>query len=249
VKNRKELLFFYKNPEDESISRILATKINLPFRGQWESGKSDSNKPMNGYAFIYSKEGSYIQPILNRKVKPFLCDFNHMESKLVRTNLSRSFKGLAKSSQVLDATGGLGKDSLEMAMYFEEVIVAEKVPWLHLLLSEGLSKQLKKDFTLTNKIKLFLINSEELLKKKSFDLIYLDPMFGLLNKRSDSKKGIQLLKDCVPEEPVTTLFDLALNSARDRVVVKRHRKSEYISKTKPNYSIKSKLIRFDVYKP
>ena len=51
-----------------------------------------------------------------------------------------------------------------------------------------------------------LLDSTELLANESFDVIYLDPMFDTNLKKSESKKDIQLLKECLPDQQDNNLL-------------------------------------------
>lgn len=92
------------------------------------------------------------------------------------------------------------------------------------------------------------------------DIIYLDPMFhvGLdsgvsqQQPRAAVKKSAALLQslsaaslnDVANNEQ---LLRLALQSAKQKVVVKRAHKSEYLGSIKPASSIQGKAVRFDIY--
>jgi len=71
-------------------------------------------------------------------------------------------------------------------------------------------------------------------------------MFAGVGK-SKAKRTIQALRDLTQETDAEGLLDLAIRKASKRVVVKRHKKSQYLEGIKPNHSVMGKVIRYDVY--
>ena len=140
-----------------------------------------------------------------------------------------------------------GKDAFEIASRYNSIKIVEKVPWVHYLLKEGI-RDFSQESDVFSGLQLELLDSTELLANESFEVIYLDPMFDTKLKKSESKKDIQLLKECLPDQQDNNLLLVALESARNRVIVKRHPKLDYLLGKKPNFSITSKLIRYDIYK-
>ena len=55
------------------------------------------------------------------------------------------------------------------------------------------------------------------------------------------------MRDLTKEIETNGLLDLAIKKATNRVVVKRHKNSIYLEELKPNYSVKGKVVRYDVY--
>jgi len=98
------------------------------------------------------------------------------------------------------------------------------------------------------------------------NIIYVDPMFND-KKNAKSKKSMQLIEMlCMDEisassEGISTempqsnmvdesveLFNLAVSTARDKVVVKRDNKQpSLVVAPKPSYGVQGKTIRYDVY--
>lgn len=245
--DKKKIFFFYKEEKETLLAKKLSRQMNLPFCGIWKRDLFKDSNFEDHYGFIYSTLGSYVLPIVKTKTNPIICRFSLTLNETKSTNLMKTMKGVSKRSKILDATGGFGRDAFEIASHYNEVRIAEKVPWVHYLLNECILKFPKKsDFY--PKLRLDLIDSVKLLSKEFFDVIYLDPMFGPELKKSESKKEIQLLKDCLPNEDPSNLFSLAIKSAKNRVIVKRHPRLDYMLGEKPNFSITSKLVRYDVYK-
>jgi len=62
-----------------------------------------------------------------------------------------------------------------------------------------------------------------------------------------AKKNIQALRDLSEEDLSEDLLIQALNFAKKRVIVKRHKNSSYLNNQKPSFSIQGRVVRFDVY--
>ena len=84
------------------------------------------------------------------------------------------------------------------------------------------------------------------LKKNEADVVYLDPMFPNTGS-ARAKKNIQALRDLSEEDLSEDLLIQALNFAKKRVIVKRHKNSSYLNNQKPSFSIQGRVVRFDVY--
>ena len=80
-----------------------------------------------------------------------------------------------------------------------------------------------------------------------FDCIYLDPMFPDHKSTAKPAKDMQILQHLTDNQNIEKCFELALEKARNRVVVKRPAKAEPISDLTPDLVYKQKTIRFDVY--
>lgn len=154
--------------------------------------------------------------------------------------------------KILDATAGLGTDSFLLANAGCSVIAFEANPVVFALLEDGVMryKQLgiKEEKIVSN---LFLKN-EDFLSTESvsneIEVVYLDPMFPSKSKAAQAKKGMAYLQELVGKNNTDAkLFGLATDIARNRVVVKRAKKSPFMSMAKPTLSFKGGSCRFDVY--
>ena len=129
----------------------------------------------------------------------------------------------------------------------DKLILIERVPWIHALLEDGLKRQSELIPSL-KKIEVICSDSKDYLSKLSSnpDVIYLDPMFENTGK-SKAKREVQALRELVKESSCEKLLEISLKKAKNRVIVKRHRKAQNLSRLKPTYSLKGKVIRYDVY--
>jgi 16S rRNA (guanine1516-N2)-methyltransferase len=81
------------------------------------------------------------------------------------------------------------------------------------------------------------------------DMILLDPMFGGERGAAKPSKEIQALAATVGADlDADALLDMAIASATQRVIVKRSRLAPPLSGRVPDWTIKGKLLRFDVYR-
>ena len=170
---------------------------------------------------------------------------------------------------VIDATGGLGKDSLMMAMMGCKVWMCEAHPFLYPLIQDAIQRALIDPyfnllFTHPDKFQFFPEDAKNILEKflgtekaQRPDIVYLDPMFPLRKKSSLVKKNMQWLKAIhqealteyfMPLTPEKDLFQLSLQVATKRVVVKRPAHApNLVPLPAPNFSKSFQSGRFDVY--
>lgn len=148
---------------------------------------------------------------------------------------------------VFDATAGLGCDSFIMASLGAKITATERNKIIYLLLEDAL-KRASNNYATAN-IKLIFADATRLLNHTNeYDVVYMDPMFPKKTKTALNKKEMRFFKDVVGKDgDASSLFELALNAAKKRVVVKRPLHAEYISDKKPSFQIKGKANRFDVY--
>ncbi|MCR5640676.1 MAG: class I SAM-dependent methyltransferase [Lachnospiraceae bacterium] len=152
----------------------------------------------------------------------------------------------------IDATAGMGEDSLVLAAAGYQVKLFEYNPVIAALLQDSLRRAA------------FIPELEEVVARMEFvpgdsiagiaasagtvDLIYLDPMFPERQKSGLIKKKFQLMQQlerpCDDEE---ALFQSAYAAAPKKLVIKRPLKGPYLAGRKPGYTIKGKAIRYDCF--
>ena len=204
-------------------------------------------------------------------------DFTLMLPRLRPGNLQREFlvkasriKGLGERPFAVDATAGLGEDSILLAAAGYFVRMYEHNPVIAALLRDALRRAAEipelKEYA--SRMELVEGDSTEALLKMARqaldaeasaaaqetefpavpDLILLDPMFPARQKSALIGKKLQLLQKlempCASEE---ALLAAALGTGARRVVVKRPLKGPYLAGKKPDYDITGKAIRYDCY--
>ncbi len=158
------------------------------------------------------------------------------------------YKALGKEKNngksVLDATGGLLRDSAHMSSLGFQVTALEKHP----LLFRGMDRVIK---NVESPIRLINADAFEYLQSSDvfYDIIYLDPMFPESTGSALSGKEAQLLQLLAGhgnEEENYNLLELAISKAKSRVIIKRPRKSPMLIE-KPLFQVLGQSTRFDVY--
>ena len=243
-----ELFVSYQLPKHEEVAFNLAKEFGLTCLFQGDIDKKENNQ---SYFFMYKPDRSYIRRGFENLSKDIYCNFSYWSVNFKDPLLSRCLKGLPEKFSVLDATAGFGKDALEIAKnkQCESILLVEREKWLFYLLQEGIANA--ENFDVLKLINKFSIKNADSLAhlsstKSNYDLIYIDPMFPGVGK-SKAKRSIQALRDLTKEIETNGLLDLAIKKATKRVVVKRHKNSIYLEDLKPNYSVKGKVVRYDVY--
>ncbi len=150
---------------------------------------------------------------------------------------------------VVDVTAGLGRDAFVMACLGCRVIMIERNPIIHALLADGLRRLAEQeDLPLTLLLDDAKVYLEEPHLNSHSDVIYLDPMFPARKKSALVKKEMRLLRYIVGDDhDAQTLFDLALQYASRRVVVKRSKLAEGFKGVAPDRTYQGKKSRFDVW--
>lgn len=155
-----------------------------------------------------------------------------------------------QSLAVLDATGGLGRDAAVLASLGATVTLIERNPVIHSLLDDGLHRA---SGPASSRLQLLgCQDSRQYLLDTggNYDVVYLDPMFPERGKTALAAKELQSLRRLVGEgelEDVPALLEAALSRATQRVVVKRHPRSDPLRGLRPNYQLSGERVRYDIY--
>ncbi len=160
------------------------------------------------------------------------------------------FKTQEGTMTAIDATAGLGEDSLLLAAAGYEVTLYEHDAVIAALLKDALrrAKKIPELKDIVYRMHVVEGDSIEAMNKMvdAVDVIYLDPMFPERQKSSLIKKKFQLLQKL--ERPCSDEADLlaaAMHAKPKRIIIKRPAKGPYIAGVKPAYSINGKSIRYD----
>lgn len=185
-------------------------------------------------------------------------DFSTLTKRLNIHNLNTEFlvktckiKGIDNNKlKIVDATAGMGEDSLILAAAGFNVQLFESDPYIFELLYDTILRfkdnELFSDaisrMTLYNEDSIYALQSKEIHP----DIVLLDPMFPERKKSGLIKKKFQLLqqleKPCSNEEE---LLNASIKSGPKKIVIKRPLKGPYLAGYKPSYSINGKSIRYD----
>jgi len=179
------------------------------------------------------------------------------------TNRQPLLRALGPTSHVvLDATAGLGHDTVLIASAGRAVIAAERHPVLHALIADGLARlaggaQIGRGggvhgAALAARIETHCIDARHLLAKATCtpDAIYLDPMYPPKpGKRAHALPplSMRLTRALAGDDHDTAeLLAAARSSGAPRVVVKRPHHAPPVAPD-VTFSIKSNLVRYDCF--
>jgi len=245
----KEFNLVVASSSEESSQKalILSKKIKLPFVGSLEYLDKGYRDLATSFLLVVSEDSIYLKKDLKGTSKPIYCDFIKWSKENKKSNLVKALKGLPKKGVIIDATAGLGRDALVLSSLVKTVILIERVPWVSVLLEDGLKNSKESLPCLLNTQVICIESKEYLLNLNSKpDAIYLDPMFENIG-RSKAKREVQALRDLTIQTNEEDLLEVALKRAKDRVVVKRHKKAKHLADIKPTFSLEGRVIRYDVY--
>ena len=160
----------------------------------------------------------------------------------------------AESPTVVDATAGLGEDSLLLAAAGFTVTMFERDSAIAALLRDALERAADEPQLAGIVERMTLVEGDSVagLRELSVppDVVFLDPMFPGRTKSAAVKKKFQLLhhleRPCEDEEG---LLAAALSARPRKVVVKRPPKGPWLAGVKPSHSLAGKAVRYDVIVP
>jgi 16S rRNA (guanine1516-N2)-methyltransferase len=155
--------------------------------------------------------------------------------------------------QVLDLTAGWGVDGYTLARHGQNVTLIEQNALVQAIVAHSLT-QLAADpanAEIAGRLSIETIDAKRYLQNLSgdheFDCIYLDPMFPVHKSTAKPAKEMQILQALTENTELEACFELALQQARKRVVVKRAARAEALGQHKPDLVQRARTIRFDIY--
>lgn len=219
------------------------------------TGSPIVNKPGNYLTVLFDSRGVSLSGF----GLSYQGDFENMlhrvtNGRLQHEMLAKAVKTDQENLKAIDATAGMGEDSLLLAACGYQVTLYEQNPVIAILLKDAL-RRAKKNTVLkdiVSRMQLVEGDSIEHLNKQldPVDVIYLDPMFPGRQKSGLINKKLQLIQKLEPPcSEETALFDAAMAAQPSKIIVKRPLKSPYLDERVPSYSLKGKAIRYDCYSP
>lgn len=160
----------------------------------------------------------------------------------------------AEAPTAVDATAGLGEDSLLLAAAGFTVTMFEQDPVIAALLRDALERAANEPQLAGVVARMALVEGDSVtgLREMGFspDVVFLDPMFPERTKSAAVKKKFQLLhhleRPCDNEDE---LLDAALAAHPRKIVIKRPPKGPWLAGAKPSHSLAGKAVRYDVIVP
>lgn len=193
-------------------------------------------------------------------------DFAEMLPRIKQGALQREM--LVKAARVkgvgapraVDATAGLGEDSLLLAAAGFTVTLCEADPVIAALLEDALARASAHEVLGPIVERMHLVAGDSCITLERAgastgaqpDVVYLDPMFPGRTKSAAVKKKFQLIHGLErPTEPLDeeSLLQAALAARPRKVVIKRPVKGPYLAGVKPSHAIAGKAVRYDCIVP
>ena len=157
-----------------------------------------------------------------------------------------------KNRNIIDATAGLGYDSFILASIGAKVTLIERSQKMYELLQNGIDEGMSfggEIEKIINRMELVFGDSKDILPKLTPEVIMIDTMYKDRKKTALVKNNMRLVRDIVgPDSDYIDLLKVALNCAKNRVVLKQPRYAEPIKEIrKCSHQILGKTIRYDVF--
>ncbi len=242
--------------EQREKASLLATKLRIPL--------ATSAKNHNGYQLIYTDDRLELHgPSADNQQKRwiFYTDFIGGKSGFRRIHNTTIKQPIARAvgikagfrPTIVDATAGKGEDSFVFACLGCKVTLIERSSILSALLVDGLYRASQNP-----SISSIVENNMHVINGDAIDIlgtifprpytIYLDPMYPHQKKSALNKKEMRMIRAIVgDDDDVVSLLHQSLQSASNRVVVKRPKGAGTLSDLTPSHQIMMKNSRFDVY--
>lgn len=154
-----------------------------------------------------------------------------------------------KGLSVFDATAGLGRDSSVLAALGCSITAVERHSVPAALTRDALYRAHAAGELVETWPALDVGEAAQKLASQTNDLpdvVYLDPMFSAPRRRAKPQKPIAWLGELMgPDTDTDALLRIASQTARQRVVVKRHARQPSLGS--PSFEVGKRAIRFDVY--
>lgn len=156
--------------------------------------------------------------------------------------------------KIIDVTAGLGRDAFVLASLGCPITLCERSPVLAALLSDGLQRaELNLEVAdIIQRMSLWHGDSSHYLAgitpAQQPDVIYLDPMYPESKSSALVKKDMLALQQLIGSDTDSEqLLEIALATARKRVVIKRPINADWLHQREPHTDIESKKTRYDIY--
>ena len=153
---------------------------------------------------------------------------------------------------IVDATAGLGRDAFLLASVGAKVVLLERSAEVHALLLDGLERARAASPDLADVVaRMTLVHGDarDHLPNLRPDVVIVDPMHPPRRNSALVKQEMRLLSGIVgPDDDAPELMQIALASARERVVLKWPvRAPPLLQRPRPSHRLAGKTIRYDVY--
>ncbi|MDT8405717.1 MAG: class I SAM-dependent methyltransferase [Methylococcales bacterium] len=232
------------SPEREDRLRHvqLAERLQLPLN-------TEAEFPEDAWVLNFKTDGLYLQDHARGGVTVNIQPRPGEPRRIPGPKTGPLAQAIGRQSQtMIDATGGFGQDALALWRMGLTVTIIERQPLLFALLEDAVARLSQAYPHMPSPTLLFGDAMVLLPSLPPVDCVYLDPMFPPKRKSSAlAKKPMQLLDTLLDGDPdKLELLAVALRCSAKRVVVKSPTWAKPLA-GKPDLSLASKLLRFDVY--
>lgn len=186
-------------------------------------------------------------------------DFTRMLPRIKAGRLSSEL--LVKAAKIkkaegeltaVDATAGLGEDSLLLAAAGFNVTLYERNPLVYELLKDALDRAALSPELAPVVARMNAVHADSVAGMRELetspDVILLDPMFPARQKSALVKKKLQMIQKLErPCDDEIGLLLAAMEARPKKLIIKRPPKGDYLAGLKPDHSIEGKAVRFDCF--
>jgi 16S rRNA (guanine1516-N2)-methyltransferase len=241
-------------PDVASYAKTIANHLALPLL--------TAPDPNYAYLLLITPEYIGLQKQASQAQVVYI-DFTTPKWRLRLKQLSLKKEALARAlglkkqtkPVIIDATGGLARDSFIIASLGFDVTLLERSPIVYTLIRDGIARAEQNSVTQIAARRIRTLQTDamvwlnQLESQDKPDIIYLDPMFPEKKKSALPKKEMLIFHDIVGDDvDANELLSSALSCATKRVVVKRPRLSNYLKAPRdPSFSQTGSSCRFDIY--
>ncbi len=228
---------------------VLSQRLGLPLVGRGDGLADEFVLEVTPQRLQLGRSGS--------RDEPLAVDFSRrrLAQRARGEPLVRAVEGRRSHPRsILDATAGLGTDAFVLAQAGHTVTLVERHPDVAALLDDGLERAGHDPLThaIAQRMRVVCAEASAALDDCSAlaapEVVYLDPLFPPSGKHALPKKAMQWLRILGEQNgDEAALFAQARRVAREKVVVKRPVRGPFIADQAPDYTIKGRLVRFDVY--
>ncbi len=157
-----------------------------------------------------------------------------------------------KTPMIVDATAGLGRDAFLLASLGAQVVLIERSDEIYSLLVQGMKRAVQEggEFgEIIGRMTLMKGDAKDLLPQLAGEAILIDPMHPPRKNSALVKRELRQVREIVgTDDDAADLVRVALDNARDRVVLKWPAKADPIQGIRPcSHQIKGKSTRYDVF--
>lgn len=238
---------------DEAAARRLALHLGTEVELEGSGRLDDLGRPVVAFradGISLARAGMALRGDLTRllsRIAP-----GRLRTELV-VRAARTRRQDGRVPTALDATAGLGEDSLLLAAAGFDVTLYERNPVVAALLRDSLRRAALVPGLADAVARMTLVEGDSVAALCTLaatgpapDVVLLDPMFPARGKSAQVRKKAQLLQlleaPCDDEE---ALLGAAVAAGPLKVVVKRPPKGPVLAGMRPSYSLRGKAVRYD----